>query len=95
MAVDLVLHVLLVTLGQNHNGLAPRTLVCQAQLVDHVKALVAPAQDQRVVGLQHVALPLLQLLYLVSDRVCAAQKMSVALILPNSCPGRAHIKNAL
>ena len=41
------------------------------QLVDHVEGLVAPAQDERVAALQHLAAPLLQLLYFVPDRVCA------------------------
>lgn len=65
-----MLHVQLVALGQDHNGLAARALIGQAQLVNHIERFVTPAQDERVRRLQHVALSLLQVLYLVPDRIC-------------------------
>ena len=68
--MDVELHVLLVALGQDDDGLAARALVGQAELVDHVEHLVAPAQDERVPRLQHLRPAPLQALDLVPDRLC-------------------------
>ena len=69
LLVDVLFHVLLVALGQDDDGLAAGALVGQAALVNHVEHLVAPAQDQGVPALQHLRPPLLQILYLIPDRL--------------------------
>ena len=55
-AASLAHHVLLVQLGENDNDTAVHALVCKAQLLAQGQRLVRPAEDQRVVLLQHLGL---------------------------------------
>mmetsp|Transcript_15708 Transcript_15708/g.49355 ORF Transcript_15708/g.49355 Transcript_15708/m.49355 type:complete len:348 (+) Transcript_15708:1295-2338(+) len=67
VAVDLLLHLLLVLVGHHHHRAPALALVRQADLLDQGEQLLVPPQDEGVTGFKHVAAPLLQIVHLLPD----------------------------
>lgn len=66
---ELLLHLLLVMLGEDDDGQAALALVGEGELVEDGEALLAPAQDEGVAALDDLGLALLEFVELGADVV--------------------------